>query len=230
MKKLYLPILLVLAALPGLAQFENRANFYIGMSLPVFTAESGLRATEIFRGYSPVPFISAAGMYAVNKRLQFGMDLQQMYTVKPNYRLNNTSAGVVVKYNITPFNKKISPFIYGAIHASYLYVSQKQNSETKQGAPAEGEFVGVDQYYVEHPEINLSVFPVTGFHGGAGFEVNPRQRKKNVGVFMSVNYFHSFADTHPRVKELYSENDSVLSYLYATAGLRVSLLRRKSMY
>ena len=231
MKKLLLIISAVFISSLATAQLENKGNIYLQLGFPVFEEATANPSESIFTGYNSVPYFGAYALYSFNSRLHAGGSLKILVTNKTNYSFSNTSFGAVFKYNILPVDRAISPFVLVEGNINYSYVSQTESTLTvtsiEQG---EDEEIIVDQVEYEQPEIKVGVFPVLGAYASVGVEFTPGSANKNLGFFLSGDYYLNNVHTQDVIVEKFPNNVSEFSYWSISVGVRISFLRQKDLF
>jgi hypothetical protein len=232
MKKILSTCIGILISFASMAQFENRINLYVGLGIVPFAPDSPFQAETIFDGYKTIPFVQAFLCYSFNKHISTGGAFRQIVTSKENYLLSNSFVGAGMKYNILPYDRPFSPFVYADVGVNYTFISQKQNTRIVRVAPSEDPSeIQVNEITVREPELQLNVFPSLSALVGAGVEFNfKRVRKKSFGLFLMGGYSISNTASQKRVIENFPLNESEFNYFLISGGLRFGFLRKKSLY
>ena len=229
MKKTTIYLILFLGfSFSAKAQFENKLNLFAYTGLPIYKAEDGGQAFKnVFNGYKPIPYIGLGLDYAFNLHFSIGPSVRLMYASKSNYTIPNTTLGLEAKYNITPKDKKISPFIVSEVSVTYLSITQEafveESSDVVQSESTHATQTGL---VVPYQERSIKLGNIPGLTLGAGVDFTVKQK---YGMFVSMNYMFTGAHNHAKLLEIYPDNTSKYSYFLIKLGLKFGFLRNNNL-
>ena len=219
-------ILILIVATNAIAQLENKASISVSFGVPFIKSAGSIQAENIYYGYGKVPVLKVGLQYNINHKLGVGPVVGQFYSTKPNYKLTVTSFGLGVKYNIIPFDKKVSPFIYFEGNLNYVTVSQKANSTQENPVQDDKEQIRIKTQTRNYPEIQTG-FSSLGAIAGVGIDFT---LNKKYTVFVGANYYTTNAAKTYTSRNNFEDNTSKLQFLMAQLGLRFSFGQKKSLY
>lgn len=209
------------------AQMEHKLTGIVSIGAPLIKAAGSVSAENIFYGYKAIPYLGIAVLYNSSTHFGIGGSLRQLYTTKPNYGISHTSLGLLLKYNILPSDKKISPFVNAEFSTGYMMISQKANTITEQPPAVEDKtHVIVKDWERNYPEIKTG-FGTYGVLLGVGVDFTLKLR---YGLFVSANYYLSDAHKTGAFKGFFEENKSTFNFLLMQAGVKFSFGKSKSIY
>jgi len=231
MKKFYLIFTLFLMPFLVMAQLENKGNIYIQVGFPVFDDASQNPSESIFTGYNTVPYFGGYAFYSFNSRMHAGGSLKVLVANKTNFSISNTSFGAVFRYNILPVDRTFSPFVMVEGNINYTYISQKESNITVTSfKPGADEEIVPTLVEYQQPEIKVGVFPVFGAYGSVGVEFTPGSANKNLGFFLSGDYYLNNVHNQDIIREKFPDNISQLTYWSVSLGVRISFIKNKDIF
>jgi cell division septation protein DedD len=184
----------------------------------------GMLPANIFGGYA---FSGMAGLglnYSLSKKTTLFENLTFLTSVKKNYSLSAATFKTGLKYNILS-DKKISPFVFGSVDLSFMFLNRKQNSTSyylDSTANTIGSGYGGTQITYNEERLNLSFVPVAGGSVGAGVNV---KLSNKTSFFLAYSYNTALASRSHIIKENYFNNKSDFSYSMINAGLTIYFLK-----
>jgi len=216
-----------------LGQFERKVSVYAFVGGDGFSGNLNRNLTErpqnMFAKYHPAPAVGVAAFYALDGHLSVGGSLKAFLTSKTASRLFQSSIGADIKYNILPSDKKISPYVIGEINLSFNSI--KQNNYVEDITPPNGanssNTVQITDYKVQYTAFNLIFIPAFGTFFGGGLDV---KLKETLHFFGQVGYNSSFIKGNSLLKNVYASNNSNLSFLNISVGVRLNLFQKKTFY
>ena len=223
----YLFLLAIVLPFTANAQMEHKFTGLVSIGVPLIKSAGNISAENIYYGYKSIPYLGVAILYNSSTHFGIGGNLRQLYTTKPNYEISHTSLGLLIKYNILPSDKKISPFVNAELSTGYMMISQKANTITEQPAALEDKtHVIVQEWERSYPEIKTGFGTYGAMLGiGADFTI-----KLKYGLFVSANYYLSDAHKTGAFKGFFEENKSTFNFLLMQAGVKFSFGKSKSIY
>ena len=214
----------------GFSQFENKVHTSVFLGLPRYSPkQSGPTFQNVFNGYKPLPFLGVGLEYAFNTKLSFGANLKFIAPTKENHRILTGNLGLGLKYNLTPSDRAISPFIYSEMNFSHIIINidgytesfsevEDYSADETHATPTNWESI------VEESETVLS--PVLGYMVGVGLDFT---LAKKYGMWVSINYLGTDAHNHANVATTYQQNTSKYAFFVLNVGFKFGFLQSKSL-
>lgn len=215
------------------AQFERKVSLYVNTGIAVFPGSEKInqqngQATNIFGAYKPAPMLGGAILYAIDGHFSAGGSIRAMRSVKPYSSILVNSVGGIVKYNIIPSDKKISPYVFFEGNLSFVSIAQKShNSSFTPSNQGNSDTIPVSTINTTYTTFNVLFAPTFGIYSGGGVDI---QVSEAFNLFVQLGYNECFARNTRLIRDNFSSNSSNLSYWNAAIGVRLNLFKKKTFY
>gem|GEM_PF-5059266 len=226
----YLGILIFLLPLSVMGQFERKVSVYANVGASAFSStKAGTDANNALRAYKFSPNIGVAALYALDGHLSIGGSLRFLWGTKSKYTLLSNNLGAIIKYNILPSDKKLSPYVFFEGDLSYSSIKQATHtgSDTSGVTPSDqgASSVTINSKTITYSGQNVAV-PAFGTFFGGGVDI---KAKETLNLFVQVGYNITYLKGIQDIKHYYAANSN-LSYLNISVGVRLNLFQKKSFY
>jgi hypothetical protein len=229
-KHIFFLIIVLVSVIGAKAQEQKKVSLNAMMGLSFLPksekiAPSGL-PKNIFGGY-PWSGIAGIGLnYRLGEKIFLFENLIFLHSAKPSFSFSAGTFKTGLKYNILPLNKKISPFIFGSVDVSLLFLNRKENSRDyfpDSLSNTIGQGYGATKITYNEEKLNLSFVPAIGASAGVGIDFKLSHK---VSIFLAYSYNTCLASKSASIKENYFYNKSDFTYGMVNAGLTLHLFRK----
>jgi hypothetical protein len=222
-------VFILISLLEVKSQDKRKISFNL-MAGPVFFPKSekvptyGMLPGNIFGAYSLSGMAGVGLNYRLSEKAALFENLTFLHTSKKNNSLSASAFKTGIKYQF--LDKKISPFVFGSIDLSLLFLNRKENSTDyylDSTTNTIGQGYGGTKITYNEERLKLSFVPILGASAGAGINFKISNKTH---FFLAYNYNTSFASRSHIIKKNFFNNKSDLTYHSVNAGLTIYLFKK----
>lgn len=191
---------------------------------------------NLFANYQPAPSLGLGLEYNHTSNLSFGANFQVLPLSKENFKVRALTLTIEAKYYLGDKRSKFKP--YGVVGLTYSFAGINQDGYYNERSIENGKLdetysvqdeshILVERIEREEPEIQTGVIPMFGYKLGLGADYKINQ---NLSVFGEFDYQSSFAKSRPEILEYYPSNTSNFNFFTFKVGLKMNLMKSKSLY
>ena len=191
---------------------------------------------NVFTDYNPAPMLGGGFEYNHSSNLSFGANALVLALRDDNINVKAATITAEVKYYLGTNRSKVRP--YGVVGITYSFAginregfdnfrSLDNGAITVEDSKETDEHILVESISKSEPTIQTALIPMLGYKLGIGadFKVN-----SNLSLFGEIDYQSSFARSRQEILEFFPANEGNFNFLTFKVGVKLNLLKSKSLY
>lgn len=205
----------------------------VGVSLtpPAEQLDESGQPENIFSNYRPGPTPGIGIDYNYNANFSLGGEAHFIPLGKELYKIRAFQLGATLKYRFGTQHSVLRPYVFAGLDYSFSNINRDGFEESFNPEPdysvQDPSNILVTEILYREPSVALKLIPMMGYRIGIG---TTYKLKSNMDLFGQIEYNHSFARNKSKILEHFPSNKADFSFLSVTFGVKLNLMKTKSLY